>query len=48
MSKNILKRKSFPFANLIGKGSRGGPKDLATNHDYYLYVEPYEHSTIKK
>jgi len=36
---------SFPLMNLIATGSKGGPKDLATNHDYYLYVEPYENST---
>jgi len=47
MSKNNIKRKPFPLVNMIGKGGHGGPKDLATNHDYYLYVEPYENSTKK-
>lgn len=39
---NKRKRKPFPLMNMIAKGGSGGPKDLAINHDYYLYDEPYE------
>lgn len=39
------KNQPYPFANMIGKGGKGGPKDLATNLDYYLYEQPYENST---
>ena len=35
----------YPLTNMIGKGGKGGPTDLATNLDYYLYDEPYEGPT---
>ncbi|KKQ92708.1 MAG: hypothetical protein UU16_C0044G0010 [Candidatus Woesebacteria bacterium GW2011_GWA2_40_7] len=37
--KNI--KKFDPWKDFVGKGPRGGPKDLSSNLDYYLYVEPY-------
>ena len=30
------------FTSHIKKGQKKPPKDLATNIDYYLYVEPYK------
>lgn len=39
------KRTPFPLTNMIGKGGKGGPSDLAINLDYYLYDEPYEGPT---
>ena len=42
LKKTKKKKKLLPFENMIGKGAKGGPKDLATNLDYYLYEEPYE------
>lgn len=41
--KTTKKIKKFdPWKDFIGKGGKGGPKDLSKNMDYYLYVEPYE------
>lgn len=41
--KGAKKVKKFdPWKDFIGKGPRGGPKDLSSKIDYYLYVEPYE------
>jgi predicted transcriptional regulator len=47
------KNKVNPWSNLLRaareaeeKGYRG-PSDLSTNHDYYLYVEPYEDNKKK-
>lgn len=40
--RKIKKVRNFdPWKDFIGKG-KGGPKDLSSNLDYYLYVEPYE------
>jgi hypothetical protein len=30
------------MANKAKKAGRGDKRDIAKNHDYYLYVEPYE------
>lgn len=38
-------KKTTAFANIVGKGKGKGPKDVATNLDYYLYEEPYENTT---
>lgn len=46
-AKNVLAKKKrkkknlLPLENIVGT-LKGGPKDLATNHDYYLYDEPYK------
>lgn len=35
-------KKFDPWKDFIGKGPKGGSTDVSKNHDYYLYVEPYE------
>ena len=40
-------RKFDPWRDFIGKGRYGGPTDVSANHDYYLYVEPYENKKKK-
>ena len=42
MKEKKARSKSFdPWKSFIGKGS-GGPKDLSSKIDYYLYDEPYK------
>lgn len=41
------KKKFDPWKDFVGKGPRGGPSDVSSNHDYYLYVEPYENKKRK-
>lgn len=42
------KTKKFdPWKDFIGKGPKGGPKDVSSRLDYYLYVEPYENKNKK-
>jgi hypothetical protein len=41
--KNVKNLKKFdPWKDFVGKGLKGGLTDVSSNHDYYLYVEPYE------
>ena len=42
IKRRTKKREGFdPWKDFIGKG-RGGPKDLSSRIDYYLYEEPYK------
>ena len=41
------KRKFDPWKDFVGI-LKGGPKDLSSKIDYYLYVEPYENKKKKK
>ena len=41
VSKRKNKGKKDPWKSFIGM-IKGGPKDLSSNLDYYLYIEPYE------
>jgi len=41
--KKIKKKEKFdPWKSFVGKGKKGGDKDLSSNIDYYLYIEPYQ------
>ena len=48
LQKEKISSKKNPFnsllqiANIAKKRKKKLPRDLAKNHDYYLYVEPYE------
>lgn len=45
--KTKKKRKFDAWKDFVGKGLKGGGKDLSSRIDYYLYEEPYE-KTQKK
>lgn len=46
--KRVKKIKDFdPWKDFIGKGPKGGPRDVSSRIDYYLYVEPYENRKKK-
>lgn len=40
--KKKAKGKFDPWREFVGAGGKGGPKDLSSKIDYYLYVKPYE------
>lgn len=42
--KTKKKRKFDLWKDFVGKGLKGGPKDLSSKLDYYLYEEPYKKS----
>lgn len=42
ITKKTSKNKPRLLDGFIAKGKGKPPKDLATNIDYYLYVEPYQ------
>lgn len=44
--KELRKKKKKFGQGFIGAG-KGGPKDLSSNLDYYLYVEPYKEQKKK-
>lgn len=44
----VKKKKKKKFGEGFIGAIKGGPKDLSSNLDYYLYVEPYETSKKKK
>lgn len=48
VQKRIAQKRRFDvWKDFVGKGKRGGPKDISANIDYYLYVEPYEDKSKK-
>ncbi|MBI4991276.1 CopG family transcriptional regulator [Candidatus Gottesmanbacteria bacterium] len=48
VEKKTKKRRKFDaWKDFVGV-LKGGPKDLSSNIDYYLYVEPYEKKNRKK
>jgi hypothetical protein len=49
VKKKVKSKKKFdPWKDFIGKGKKGGPKNLSGKIDYYLYVEPYKNKRGKK
>ena len=47
-NKTKRKRKFDPWKDFIGKGLKGGPKDLSSKIDYYVYEEPYKNKHKKR